>query len=146
MPFPPSEYAAYANAIVGKPLALVNTSWSIELAEAPYWRQHTLPASPNPEIGATVDPLRTEATANMDKYHFKVKISDAERPFDGVVAYWDNEWQHYRQRRSQVVHDNRLRQILRLYRVGRDKGDQSADRAPQLPELDTVFSSSRVST
>lgn len=91
MPFPPSDYAAYANAIVGKPLALVNAGWSIELAEAPYWRQHTLPAPPNPAKDAKIDPLRTEAEDEMKKYKFKVKIGDFERPFDGVVAYWDTD-------------------------------------------------------
>ena len=76
MPFPPSEYAAYANAIVGKPLALVNAGWSIELAQPPYWRQHTLPPPKNPAPGATIDNLRTEAEENMAKYQFKVKIGD----------------------------------------------------------------------
>jgi len=27
----------------------------------------------------------------MDEYHFKVKIGDAERPFDVVAAYWDTD-------------------------------------------------------
>lgn len=79
MPFPPSDYAAYANAIVGKPLALVNAGWSIELAQPPYWRQYTLPAPPNPKPGDKVDPCRKEAEDNMAKYNFKVKIGDVSR-------------------------------------------------------------------
>ena len=93
MPFPPSEYAGYANAIVGKPLALVNAGWSIELAEAPYWKQHTLPPPEIPGtkngVKDTIDPLRPKAQALLESYSFKVKIGDAERPFDGVVAFWD---------------------------------------------------------
>ncbi|KAF1950576.1 hypothetical protein CC80DRAFT_496806 [Byssothecium circinans] len=89
MPFPPSDYAQYANAIVGKPLALVNVGWSLELAQPPWWPQHTLPAPPEIPSGATIDPLRTDAAEFLTRYPFPVKIGDADRPFDGVVAYWD---------------------------------------------------------
>jgi hypothetical protein len=91
MPFPPSDYAQYANAIVGKPLALVNVGWSLEMAQPPLWRQHTLPPPPIVKDGAS-DPLRKEAEDYLTKnYSFPVKIGDADRPFDGVVAYWDSE-------------------------------------------------------
>jgi hypothetical protein len=66
MPFPPSQYSAYANAIVGKPLALVNVGWSLELAEAPKKAQHTLGQIPEPGY----------EEAMMDKYDFHVKIGD----------------------------------------------------------------------
>lgn len=89
MPFPPSEYSAYANAIVGKPLALVNVGWSLELAQPPYWPQHTLPRPP--DAGEDSDPLRDAAEKAMYDYSFQVKIGDTERPFDGVVAYWDTD-------------------------------------------------------
>jgi len=108
-PYPPSEYAVYANAIVGKPLALVNVGWSLELAQPPYWEQHTMPpprANPDPTKPG-LDPLRQDALDVMAQYHFKLKIGDvsfytyvqdmvdhmlqAERPFDGLVAYWDGD-------------------------------------------------------
>lgn len=92
MPFPPSEYSGYANAIVGKPLALVNVGWSLELAQAPLWPQHTLPPpQKDPGKNDTIDPLRVDAQKEMSSYQFKVKIGDSDRPFDGVVAYWDTE-------------------------------------------------------
>ncbi|KAH8654011.1 hypothetical protein BGZ60DRAFT_496363 [Tricladium varicosporioides] len=81
MPFPPSQYSAYANAIVGKPLAIVNVGWSLELAEPPLKHQHTLGAQP---------PAGYEENV-MAEYRFPVKIGDKDRPFDGVVCYWDTD-------------------------------------------------------
>jgi hypothetical protein len=112
MPFAPSAYSGTANAIVGKPLALVNVGWSLELAQPPLWAQHTLP--PPPVLAPrTVDPLRTDAINAMKEYKFKVKLGDVsfnplqdppearthaqanrkqrDRTFDGLVAYWDTQ-------------------------------------------------------
>ena len=105
MPFAAGLYSSTANAIVGKPLALVNAGWSLELAQPPLWAQHTLPA-PAPVING-VDLRRKDAADAMGAYKFKVKIGDVcspsscsscdrsmqtdiiqrDRPFDGVVAY-----------------------------------------------------------
>jgi hypothetical protein len=79
MPFAPSAYSWTANAIVGKPLALVNVGWSIELAQPPLWSQHTLPAPPVVPQGS-VDPLRTDAVNAINQYKFKVKLGDVSRP------------------------------------------------------------------
>jgi hypothetical protein len=77
MPFPPSDYAQYANAIVGKPLALVNVGWSLELAQPPFWPQHTLPRPPDVDGDPNkVDPLRTTAEEDMSDYTFPVKVGD----------------------------------------------------------------------
>ncbi|SMY29572.1 unnamed protein product [Zymoseptoria tritici ST99CH_1A5] len=46
MPYAPSDYSAYANAIVGKPLALVNVGWSLELQAPPYKHQNILGNTP----------------------------------------------------------------------------------------------------
>ncbi|KAK5455897.1 hypothetical protein LTS15_005215 [Exophiala xenobiotica] len=90
MPFPPSDYAKYANSIVGKPLALVNVGWSLELAQPPLWAQHMLPEPPYVAFGEK-DPVRLHAFDYLTKRPFKVKIGDADRPFDGVCAYWEAE-------------------------------------------------------
>jgi hypothetical protein len=76
MPFPPSDYAQYANAIVGKPLALVNIGWSLELAQPPFWPQHTLPSPGIVSDSAPIDPLRQAASDYLTKYPFHVKIGD----------------------------------------------------------------------
>ncbi|EMD00389.1 hypothetical protein BAUCODRAFT_144067 [Baudoinia panamericana UAMH 10762] len=85
MPQTPTSYASTANAIVGKPLALVNVGWSLELAQPPLWPQYT-PHEP-PDLAT----LRQKAADEMGKYRFKVKIGDRDRPFDGVVVYWDSQ-------------------------------------------------------
>lgn len=80
MPFPPSDYAQYANAIVGKPLALVNVGWSLELAQPPFWPQHTLPSPGIVPDNATIDPLRQAASDYLTTYPFHVKIGDVSHP------------------------------------------------------------------
>lgn len=86
MPFPPSEYAACANAIVGKPLALVNAGWSLELAQPPRWAQNTLPEPPAPVKGG-IDPLRGAAMDEMSRYEFKVKIGDVSCHYSVTARY-----------------------------------------------------------
>jgi hypothetical protein len=76
MSFPPSSYSAYANAIVGKPLALTNVGWSLELAEPAIRPQNALGR-------VTQDPQ-----ADLEAYAFKLKIGDVERSFDGVAGYF----------------------------------------------------------
>lgn len=77
MPFTSGPYAATANAIVGKPLALVNAGWSLELAQPPLWSQATLTKVPPPVVPpGKMDPLRDQAKAAMRNYKFKVKIGD----------------------------------------------------------------------
>ena len=77
MPFPPSDYSGYANAIVGKPLALVNVGWSLELAAPATKSQNTLG-------NIAIDPEGT-----LKKYNFPLKLGDIERNYDGVVGYWN---------------------------------------------------------
>ncbi|KAJ9607111.1 hypothetical protein H2200_008183 [Cladophialophora chaetospira] len=88
MPFPPSQYSGYANAIVGKPLALVNVAWSLELGQPPLKAQHTLGPKPGDTKAGFLNPTEEEVMAS---YQFHVKIGDWARPFDGVVCYWDND-------------------------------------------------------
>lgn len=76
MPFPPSDYAGFANAIVGKPLALVNAGWSLEISTPAIKPQNSLGAvTSNPE-------------ADLEAYSFPLKIGDLNRTFDGVVGYY----------------------------------------------------------
>jgi hypothetical protein len=79
MPFPPSEYSQFANAIVGKPLALVNVGWSIELAAPAIKAQNALGENNG-----------KEAEILAHHYPFPLKIGDKDRPFDGVVGYWES--------------------------------------------------------
>jgi hypothetical protein len=69
MPFPPSQYSAYANAIVGKPLALVNVGWSLELAEPVAKAQFAYPDKLPGKFGPTEEDM-------MKSYDFQIKIGD----------------------------------------------------------------------
>ncbi|KAK0108295.1 hypothetical protein ONS95_003111 [Cadophora gregata] len=79
MPYAPSEYSGYANALVGKPLALVNAGFSLELATPALKAQNTLGKFPLNE------------QQELSSYQFPVKLGDAERPFDGVVGWFDTD-------------------------------------------------------
>lgn len=79
LPFASSDYSGYANAVIGKPLALVNVGWSIELASPAITSQNTLG---NP----AKDPYTT-----LHNYSFPLKIGDAERNYDGVCGYWNSD-------------------------------------------------------
>ncbi|KAF2994238.1 hypothetical protein E8E13_000317 [Curvularia kusanoi] len=83
MPFPPSEYSAYSNALVGKPLALVNVGFSLELAIPALTAQNTLGKTPASE-GVSEEAL-------LSSYQFPFKIGDVDRPFDGVVGYFETD-------------------------------------------------------
>lgn len=79
MPYAPSEYSGYANALVGKPLALVNAGFSLELATPALKAQNTL----------GIIPLNEQE--ELSSYRFPIKLGDAERPFDGVVGWFDTD-------------------------------------------------------
>lgn len=79
----PDAYAQFLSSVVGKPLALVNMAWSLELAEDAYSNQSTLTKATQerwllPEHNA---PPR-------DLYTFKFKLGDRERSYDGLVGYF----------------------------------------------------------
>jgi hypothetical protein len=109
MPFPPSDYSAYANAIIGKPLALVNVGWSLELAEPAIKSQNSLGNRPQWEGNVNDNTKSTQPTkeswdtrvtqwnkeisndfegSEISQYQFALKIGDIERNYDGVVGYW----------------------------------------------------------
>ena len=93
MPHAPADYAAYATSIIGKPLALVNVGFSLELASPPL-RSTAVSSPPSPlEPAVSTDP------PPLLEYKFAIKIGDADRPFDGVVGFFDDsagdtDWTH----------------------------------------------------
>ncbi|KAL8927115.1 MAG: hypothetical protein Q9208_002499 [Pyrenodesmia sp. 3 TL-2023] len=84
MPHAPPDYAAYATSIVGKPLALVEVGFSLELAHA-LLRSQIVPSPPEP-----LGPAAPTEPQPLLSYKFPIKIGDADRPFDGVVGFFDN--------------------------------------------------------
>jgi hypothetical protein len=84
MPYAPNDYSAYATSIVGKPFALVNAGFSLELALPPLESQISKGQQPSAAAGPS-------AAEVLYSYKFPVKIGDKERRFDGVVGYFDTE-------------------------------------------------------
>lgn len=71
---PPNEYADYMASIIGRPLALANVGYSLELAAPPLTNQsRRSTAAPSKQL--------------LD-YEFKVKLGDIDRAYDGLVGYF----------------------------------------------------------
>ncbi|RPA73818.1 hypothetical protein BJ508DRAFT_418898 [Ascobolus immersus RN42] len=81
----PSSYAQYLNALVGKPLALVNMGWSLELAKPELVNQAK--SSDNPRNPP--ESLLRDGVGKADSvYDFHVKFGDRQRAYDGLVGYF----------------------------------------------------------
>ena len=74
--FTPNQYAGYLPAIIGKPFALVNAGWSLQLSHPPDVNHSTsVPSSAPPE-------------APIDSYNFQIKLGDKDQTFDGLLGYF----------------------------------------------------------
>lgn len=80
---PPSSYSSFASAVVGKPLALVNIGYSLELSGPEPKNWSTVITQPA-DMGFLQDP----ANPNKKLYTFDYKLGDVERTFDGLVGYF----------------------------------------------------------
>lgn len=71
----PASYAGFLQGLVGRPLALANMGWSLELAEPPLVNQ------------ATSGALELKENSILE-YKFKLKIGDGEKRYDGLAGYF----------------------------------------------------------
>ncbi|KAK4167523.1 hypothetical protein QBC43DRAFT_367572 [Cladorrhinum sp. PSN259] len=83
LPPAPTAYAQFLSSVVGKPLALVNTGWSVELDSPPLTNQSTRAKVSTPER-QLIDPVTPD-----NGYTFQVKLGDKEREYDGLVGYFE---------------------------------------------------------
>ncbi|KAF7559946.1 hypothetical protein G7046_g4214 [Stylonectria norvegica] len=84
---PPNSYAQFLGSIVGRPLALANMGWSLELDGPPLKNQSTKTKD------AVKDPLIHLLPRESDDQHsytFQVKLGDRYREYDGLVGYFDS--------------------------------------------------------
>ncbi|KAF5723997.1 hypothetical protein FMUND_1318 [Fusarium mundagurra] len=82
----PSAYAEFLSSIVGRPMALANMGWSLELEGAPLANQSTRTSN------NTKEPLMHLISKNDDDinaYKFQLKLDDFFREYDGLVGYFD---------------------------------------------------------
>lgn len=82
----PSSYAEFLSALIGKPVALTNVGFSVELAT-------------EPSTIAVLDPKGT-SEAPLTDYNFPLKIGDKNRFYDGLVGYYEpgkpsTIWTHF---------------------------------------------------
>lgn len=71
----PASYAGFLQGLVGRPLALANMGWSLELAEPPLVSQAT---SGPPE----------RAEDSILEYEFALKLGDGEKRYNGLAGYF----------------------------------------------------------
>ena len=83
-----SAYAAYINCLIGKPLALVNAGWSLELAAAPLQSQSTFSIGNGPRQDQIPLPTTLLDQPGSERYSFPMKLGDELRAHDGLVGYW----------------------------------------------------------
>jgi hypothetical protein len=82
LPPAPDAYSQYLNSIVGKPLALVNMGWSLELDGPQLQNQST-------SLDTQPDRFLLPPEPGGKFYTFQVKLGDKEREYDGLVGYFD---------------------------------------------------------
>ncbi|KAK3320291.1 hypothetical protein B0T19DRAFT_493319 [Cercophora scortea] len=79
----PDAYASFSNALIGRPLALVNAGWSLELGSdalaSQVVRDNNPPLTLLPRDGEEED---------KGQYMWGVKLGDSQRGFDGLVGYF----------------------------------------------------------
>lgn len=80
----PSAYAGFLNSLVGRPLALVNAGWSLELATEAKTNQAELGYNTEPD-----PPVKLTGGINDTIYEFPVKFGDKDRASDGLAGYFD---------------------------------------------------------
>ncbi|KAK6352438.1 hypothetical protein TWF730_009264 [Orbilia blumenaviensis] len=78
---PPAAYSQFPNALVGRPLALVNTAWSLELAANERQNQSTL----NKQVTSSPP---NNLLAEPGQYNFKIKFGSKVRADDALIGYF----------------------------------------------------------
>ncbi|EGX49227.1 hypothetical protein AOL_s00078g611 [Orbilia oligospora ATCC 24927] len=89
---PPSAYSEFTSSLIGRPLALVNMGWSLELAANELSSQ--LVGDLAPEKWLLPSPITDKPsgpTIGRPTYQFEVKLGDKQRGFDGLVGYFQGK-------------------------------------------------------
>ncbi|KAL2214431.1 hypothetical protein CC79DRAFT_1392288 [Sarocladium strictum] len=91
----PSAYAEFKSSLIGKPLALVNMGFSLELSQPSKTSQQKNDGKPEKELYKDKVTRETPGPGcerndeyDKDYYRFPVKLGDRERGFDGLVCYF----------------------------------------------------------
>ncbi|KAK6519040.1 hypothetical protein TWF281_003729 [Arthrobotrys megalospora] len=87
---PPSAYAEFTSSLIGRPLALVNMGWSLELASNELSSQLTDDREPEQYLLPN-PPNEIPKKPKRNTYKFNFKLGDKERGFDGLVGYFNGK-------------------------------------------------------
>ncbi|KAH0538453.1 hypothetical protein FGG08_004951 [Glutinoglossum americanum] len=91
-PSAPSAYSKFVSSLVGKPLALVNAGFSLELAADAKVNQSSQEGQKGRDPDRSILYNGPEPTNPKDRdkqYFFSVKLGDEQRTSDGLVGYFD---------------------------------------------------------
>ncbi|KAF3908355.1 hypothetical protein AA313_de0208908 [Arthrobotrys entomopaga] len=90
---PPSAYSEFTSSLIGRPMALVNMGWSLELAANELSSQ--LAEDLDPEKWLLPYPIpdkpNRDPIVERPAYQFKVKLGDRQRGFDGLIGYFQGK-------------------------------------------------------
>ncbi|RDL32366.1 uncharacterized protein BP5553_08822 [Venustampulla echinocandica] len=81
-----AAYGPFLTALVGKPLALVNAAYSLELSADARANESTLKSQDG--LHTKYHLLRDPSDTGSDVYNFALKLGDAARLHDGLVGYF----------------------------------------------------------
>ncbi|RYC86257.1 hypothetical protein BFJ63_vAg10899 [Fusarium oxysporum f. sp. narcissi] len=111
LPPAPSAYAQFLGSVVGKPFALVNMGWSVELSGPSLAIQSTSAKKTEPErLLINPDPKNEDQS-----YIFQVKLGDKERAFDGLVGYFEGFDKPHPETKEELNYD-----VVNTYFIPRD--------------------------
>lgn len=87
----PNTYATYSSAIIGKPLALANAGWSLELSQPQTANWSSITTAD--DAAGNLSLLRPDGISSFEvgdpgAYSFRVKLGDRDRTWDGLVGYY----------------------------------------------------------
>ncbi len=82
----PTTYSQFLNSLVGRPLALANMGWSLELGTKPKGNESTLYEQQQAEKEREWGLLPSEG---QKQYTFQLKLGDQAHNYDGLVCYFD---------------------------------------------------------
>jgi hypothetical protein len=85
-PSVPGAYSQCVNSLIGRPLALVNAGFSLELADDARKNQSTV--GDQLDLRPPINLLPNPQTPEVPLYEFVVKLGDSVRPHDGLVGYF----------------------------------------------------------
>lgn len=89
----PTAYSQFVSSLVGKPFALANMGWSLELAVDAYTNQSTLGRHNSSELGLLAKGCeactKPDGQGQHSHHEFQIKFGDQDQVYDGLAGYFN---------------------------------------------------------